>query len=134
MAFEFTLDIPEPTATMTFSFEVVDAEERPACQLWCFDAAARFRHEAGRYSLRFDAPSLRAYKGQYTLRTALCDRRTYQDFELLFQICPFDITTDGMERQDWEWNDGMAAYVEDHRWTLTREDGKAPEQRGEFTL
>ncbi|MGH7653756.1 MAG: ABC transporter ATP-binding protein [Gemmatimonadaceae bacterium] len=132
IAFEFVLDVPEPASALTFSFEVVDADERPVCQLWCFDRDARFRHEAGRYTLRFDVPSFRAYKGQYTLRTAFYDRRTYDEVEMLAQLCPFEVTMDGIERQDWDWDDGARAYLEDHRWTLAREGSADGPQRGGF--
>ena len=132
--FEFELEVPAPAAALTFSFEVVDADERPICQLWCFDAAARFRHEAGRYTLRFDVPAFRAYKGSYTLRTAFYDRRTYDEIECLSQLCPFDVTMDDIERQDWDWDDGTRAYLEDHRWTLSRSGAAGEPQRGGFSL
>jgi lipopolysaccharide transport system ATP-binding protein len=134
IGFEFVLEVPEPAGALTFAFEVVDADERPVSQFWCFDAAARFRHEAGRYALRFDVPLFRAYKGSYTIRTAFYDRRTYDELECLAQLCPFDVTMDGVERQDWDWDDGTRAYLEDHNWTLTRTDAPDAPQRGGFTL
>jgi len=134
VGFEFELEVPAPAAALTFSFEVVDADERPVCQLWCFDAAARFRHEAGRYTLRFDVPVFRAYKGSYTIRTAFYDRRTYDEIESLSQLCPFDVTLDGVDRQDWDWDDGTRAYLENHEWTLTRAGASGEPQRGGFRL
>ena len=134
IGFEFELEVPAPAAALTFSFEVVDADERPVCQLWCFDAAARFRHEAGRYTLRFDVPAFRAYKGSYTIRTAFYDRRTYDEIESLSQLCPFDVTMDGVDRQDWDWDDGTRAYLENHEWTLTRAGASGEPQRGGFRL
>ncbi len=134
IGFEFVLEVPAPAGALTFSFEVADAEERPVCQLWCFDAEARFRREAGRYTLRFDVPVFRAYKGRYTIRTSFFDRRTYDELESLAQLCPFEVTMDGTERQDWDWEDGMRAYLEDHNWTLTRDDTAGTPQQGGFTL
>jgi lipopolysaccharide transport system ATP-binding protein len=134
IGFEFVLEVPAPAGALTFSFEVVDADERPVCQLWCFDGEARFRREAGRYTLRFDVPVFRAYKGSYTIRTSFFDRRTYDEIESLAQLCPFDVTMDGVERQDWDWEDGTRAYLEDHSWTLTHTDPASPAQQGGFAL
>jgi ABC-type polysaccharide/polyol phosphate transport system ATPase subunit len=132
--FEFVLDIPEPASALTFSFEVIDADERPLCQLWCFDRDARFRHDAGRYTLTFDVPAFHAYKGSHTIRTSFFDRRTFDEIESLSQLCPFDVTMDGVDRQDWDWDDGTRAYLENHSWTLARDGSADAPQRGGFQL
>jgi lipopolysaccharide transport system ATP-binding protein len=135
IAFDFEIDVPEPATTLCFSFQVIDADERSVCHLWCFDRDTRFRRDAGRYRLAFEVPVFRAYKGSYTLRTFLSDRRTYTEFENLSQLCQFAVTMDGIERQEYEWEDGTGAYLEDHSWTLARvepaEPGESP-QRGGF--
>jgi lipopolysaccharide transport system ATP-binding protein len=132
--FEFTLDIPKASSALTFSFEVADADDRSVCQLWCFDREARFRREPGRYRLTFEIPAFRAYKGSHTIRTSLFDRATYEEIETLSQLCPFDVAMDTVERQDWDWDDGTRAYVEDHTWTLTRDGSSDAAQRGGFRL
>ena len=132
--FEFELDIPEPTSALTFSFEVNDQEERGICQLWCFERDARFRRDAGLYRLAFDVPTFHAYKGAYTIRTSLFDRRTYTEIEILSQLCPFVVTMDEVERQDWDWDDESRSYLEDHTWTLTRAGSDDEPQRGGFHL
>lgn len=134
MQFEFVLEVPEPAGALTFSFEVVDEDERALCQLWCFDRDARFRREAGRYTLTFDVPEFRAWKGRYTIRTSFFDRRTYHEIECLSQLCPFEVTMDGIERQDWDWDDGTRAYVEDHSWTLVRDGSADAPRHGGFQL
>jgi lipopolysaccharide transport system ATP-binding protein len=129
--FEFELEIPEPASGLCFSFQVIDADERSACHLWCFDRDARFRRDAGRYRLSFDVPTFRAYKGSYTIRTYLSDRRTFTEFEGLSQLCPFVVTMDGVERPEYEWDAGEGAYVEDHAWRLSQDgSGDAPQQGG----
>lgn len=132
--FEFTLEIPKASGALTFSFEVADADDHAICQLWCFDREARFRRDAGRYRLTFEVPSFRAYKGSHTIRTSLFDRTTYEEIESLTQLCAFDVTMDAVERQDWDWDDGTRAYLEDHRWTLTRDGSSDAPQQGGFRL
>jgi lipopolysaccharide transport system ATP-binding protein len=130
--FEFEIDVPEPAGALCFSFQVIDADERSVCHLWCFDRDARFRREAGRYRLAFDVPVLRAYKGSYTLRTFLSDRRTFTEFESLSQLCPFVVTMDGVEREEYDWDESTSAYLEDHTWTLARDGSPDSPQRGGF--
>jgi lipopolysaccharide transport system ATP-binding protein len=130
--FEFEIDVPAPASALCFSFQVIDADERAVCHLWCFDREARFRRDAGRYRLAFEVPALRAYKGSYTLRTFLSDRRTFTEFESLSELCPFVVTMDGVEREEYDWDDGTSAYVEDHFWTLVREGSQDAPQRGGF--
>ncbi len=132
--FEFDLEIPDPRRALSFSLEIVDAEEESACQLWCFDSEARFRREAGRYRLIFEVPALHAYKGSYTIRTLLADRTTYTEIENLSQLCPFIVVMDELQREDFDWDDGERAYLENHSWTLARDGSPDAPQRGGFAL
>jgi ABC-type polysaccharide/polyol phosphate transport system ATPase subunit len=134
MRFEFELEIPEALRALSFSFEIVDAEEQSICQLWCFDSEARFRRDAGRFRLTFEAPALRAYKGTYTIRTTLIDRTTYTELENLAQLCPFVVVMDELVREDFDWDDGARVYLENHNWTLSREGSADAPQRGGFAL
>jgi len=126
---EFDLDVPEPTSTLCFSCKLVDADERNVVHLWCFDASARFRREAGRYSLRFEVPRARLFQGEYTVRAYLSDRRTNTMFDALSDICPFEVTMDGVARDDYPWTAGDCAYLESADWVLLRE-GEREAQRG----
>jgi lipopolysaccharide transport system ATP-binding protein len=130
--FEFELEIPEPASALCFSFQVIDADERSVCQLWCFDRDARFRREAGRYRLTFAVPAFRAAQGSYTLRTFLSDRRTFTEFESLSEICAFVVNMEGIERPEYDWDEGTSAYIEDHEWTLVREGSGDAAQKGGF--
>jgi hypothetical protein len=129
---EFELDVPEPTSTLCFSCKLVDGEDRNIVHLWCFDAAARFRREAGRYTLRFEVPRARLFQGAYTVRAYLSDRRTNAMFDELNDICPFEVTMDGVARDDYAWSAGDCAYLESAEWVLVREgDGDGDAGRGD---
>jgi lipopolysaccharide transport system ATP-binding protein len=129
LAIEFGLDVGAPTSTLCFSCKLVDAEERNIVHLWCFDAAARFRREPGRYTLRFEVPRARLFQGSYTMRAYLSDRRTNAMFEELQGICPFEVTMDGVARDDYPWTTGDCTYLESAEWSLRRE-GEDSTQRG----
>ena len=126
---EFELDVPEPTSTLCFSCKLVDAEDRNIVHLWCFDASTRFRRDAGRYTLRFEVPRARLFQGEYTVRAYLSDRRTNTLFDALTDICPFEVTMDGVARDDYAWTAGDCTYLESAEWVLLRE-GEGDGQRG----
>ena len=133
LAVDFDLEIAEPASSLTFSFQIVDADDRPVTHLWCFDREARFRTEAGRYLLRFELPAFRAYKGSHRLNTYLADRRTFTHFEDLSQLCPFNVVMEGIEREEYDWADGTATYLDDYRWTLARDGDAGAPQHGGFS-
>ncbi len=126
---EFELDVPDPTSTLCFSCKLVDTEDRNIVHLWCFDASTRFRREAGRYTLRFEVPRARLFQGEYTVRAYLSDRRTNTMFDALEGICPFEVTMDGVARDDYAWSAGDCSYLESAEWVLVR-DGEREGQRG----
>jgi ABC-type polysaccharide/polyol phosphate transport system ATPase subunit len=140
LALEFELDVPEPTGTLCFSCKLVDADDRNIAHLWCFERDARFRRDAGRYRLRFEVPRARIFQGAYTVSAFLSDRRTNAMFEELHAITPFEVTMDGIARDDYAWTAGDCTYLEDAEWVLTHEGagegdragtaGGAPVQRG----
>jgi lipopolysaccharide transport system ATP-binding protein len=130
LALEFDLDVPEPAATLCFSCKLVDAEDRNVAHLWLFDRDARFRREAGRYRLRFDVPRARLFQGRYSVSAFLSDRRTNAMFDELHAITPFEVTMDGVARDDYAWSAGDCAYLEDAGWSLVRDgDGEAQQGR-----
>jgi hypothetical protein len=49
-------------------------------------------------------------------------------FDELHGICPFEVTMDGVHRDDYAWAAGDCTYLESAQWELARE-GDAP-QRG----
>jgi len=128
---EFELDVPQPASTLCFSCKLVDAEDRNIVHLWCFDAGTRFRRDAGRYTLRFEVPRARLFQGSYTMRAFLSDRRTNAMFDELHGICPFEVTMDGVARDDYPWTGGDCAYLEGAEWALEHGDGAV--QRGTVT-
>jgi lipopolysaccharide transport system ATP-binding protein len=129
LALEFDLEVPEPTSTLCFSCKLVDTDDRNIVHLWCFEQDARFRREAGRYRLRFDVPHARVFQGAYTISAFLSDRRTNAMFDELHAITPFEVTMDGVTRDDYPWTAGDSAYLEEAEWSLTRE-GEPAAQRG----
>ena len=131
LAVEFDLEVTEPASTLCFSCKFTDAEDRNIVHLWCFDRETRFRREAGRYTLRFEVPRARLFQGAYTMRAFLSDRRTNTMYDELHGICPFEVTMDGVARDDYPWSAGDCTYLESAAWSLAREGiGDDAPQRG----
>ena len=126
---EFDLEITDPASTLCFSCKLVDANDQNIAHLWCFDPTTRFRRDAGRYRLRFEVPRARLFLGAYTVRAYLSDRRTNTMYDELHGICPFEVTMDGVSRDDYAWSTGDCTYLESAEWILARE-GEGAEQRG----
>ena len=90
---------------------------------------ARYGRDAGRYTLRFEVARARLFQGSYTVRAFLSDRRTNAMFDELHGICPFEVTMDGVARDDYPWTAGDCTYLESAAWTLTHGADRAA-QRG----
>ena len=130
LALEFELEITDAASTLCFSCKITDREENNIVHLWCFDREARFRREPGRYRLRFEVPRARLFAGAYRVRAYLSDRRTNTMFDEVHGICPFEVTMDGVARDDYTWSAGDCTYLESAEWVLTR-DGEPTGQRGQ---
>lgn len=119
ITFEFALDIPDPRDSLSFSFQVINELEQPICIFWLFDPKVPYRREAGLFILQCQVPKFRLYMGSYTLRTWFSERRSSTLLESLTNICPFEVTMHGTEREDYEWQSNECAYLEDSVWKIT---------------
>jgi lipopolysaccharide transport system ATP-binding protein len=116
--FEFALNVPDPKDSLSFSFQVMNELEQAICIFWLFDPQVPFRREAGLFILQCQIPKFRLYMGSYTLRTWFSERRSNTLLENLNNICPFEVTMHGREREDYEWQPDECAYLEDSVWNV----------------
>ena len=116
ITFEFALCVTKPHESLCFSFQVLNDLQQPICMFWLFDSQVPFRREAGMFILRCGMPKFRLYMGTYTLRTWLSERRGNNMFESLTDICSFEVTMEGIERDEYEWRADECTYLEDAVW------------------
>jgi lipopolysaccharide transport system ATP-binding protein len=121
IVFEFLLDIVEPSASLTFSFQVMDNEQRAMCHFWLFDDQP-YRTEAGRFRLTCEIPKFRLYMGTYTVTTHLASRRDRQRFESPSGICQFTVTMEGIHRDQYDFQPRDGVYIEDCIWRQVSEE------------
>jgi len=116
MTFEFAINVTQPSQSLCFSFQVVDELQQAVCIFWFFDSQAPFRKKAGTFILRCEIPKLRLYMGSYTLTTWFSERSSNTLLENLTNICPFEVTMHGTERNEYEWQSNECKYLEDAVW------------------
>ncbi len=60
--------------------------------------------------------------GAYTLRTCLTERRSNTVIESLQDICPFEVSMQGVPRDEYPWESGECTYIEDASWLPVETD------------
>ena len=125
ITFEFELEITEPHDSLCFSFQVLNAQQQPVCEFWLYDADVPYRRQSGVFRLKCHIPKFRLYMGAYTVRTWLTERRTSTTLESLQGICPFEVTMQGIHRDEYPWGAGSCVYLEDATW-VSVESESAP--------
>jgi ABC-type polysaccharide/polyol phosphate transport system ATPase subunit len=118
ITFEFALNITEPQESICFSFQVFNINQQSITHHWIFDSETPFGRQAGQVILQCFMPRFRAYMGKYDLTTWLSERRSGLITESLSNICHFEITMEGVRRQEYEWQPNECIYLEDSLWKI----------------
>lgn len=115
VTFEFALHVTNPHETLWFSFQVKNDLQQPICNFWFYDTQTPYRREPGTFILRCKIAKFRLYMGSYTLTTWFSERRSNTILENLTDICPFEVTMHGIEREE-SWESDECTYLEDAAW------------------
>jgi energy-coupling factor transporter ATP-binding protein EcfA2 len=121
ITFEFALRVTEPQDSLCFSFQVVNQRQQPTCHFCLFQAHVPYRRRSGLFLLRCEVPRFRLYMGSYSLTTWLSERRANTILESLSGICSFEVTIQGIHREEYEWSSGDCVYLEDASWAPVQE-------------
>jgi lipopolysaccharide transport system ATP-binding protein len=119
-ALDFTLDVPEPVSQLCFSVHVMDETDRAVNHFWIYGDGPKFRNTTGRFKVRIDVPKFRLAMGRYTITVWVTDRATHTIYEHLTNLCPFEVTMDGLPRADYDWDPDHMVYAEDYSWAVER--------------
>ena len=119
-ALEFTLDVPVPVSQLCFSVHIMDETDRAVNHFWIYGDGPSFRNATGQFRVRIDVPKYRLVLGRYTVTVWVTDRATHTIYEHLTNLCPFEITMDGLSRPDYDWSPEMMVYAEDYTWDVRR--------------
>ncbi len=119
-ALAFNLDVPVPVSQLCFSVHIMDETDRAVNHFWIYGDGPEFRNATGQFRVRIDVPKYRLVLGRYTVTVWVTDRATHTIYEHLTNLCPFEITMDGLSRADYDWSPDMMVYAEDYTWDVSR--------------
>jgi lipopolysaccharide transport system ATP-binding protein len=117
LTFEFEVQFADKPKAGSFSFQIVDDEERPIAHLWLTNADRPWASR-GRIHLACSISNPRLYMGKYTITTYVGDRFTHAVDERLEGICGFEVTMDNVPRE-YPWEPRACAYIESSTWRVT---------------
>jgi lipopolysaccharide transport system ATP-binding protein len=115
--FDFGLKITEPMEGLCFSFYIVNEFGEQVCHFWMLNSDMLRTSEPRTFVLHCNIPKFRLYMGSYTITTWVFRGET--DFDSLKGICPFDVTMDGIYREQF-WQTGDCVYLEDADWDVVK--------------
>ena len=64
-------------------------------------------------------PKVRLYPDTYSLTVHFADNNTKEKYEMISQICKFEVKVLG-ELRDYYWNRGQAIYTEETNWEIKK--------------
>ena len=102
------------------SFQIVDWKERNFVHQWLFDVDVPYCREKGVYELVCHIPILKLYMGKYFIKCFFTEPPEGKVFEILENICPFEISMEGTNRSLFHWRPEACAYGEDATWTISK--------------
>ncbi|MDJ1482392.1 polysaccharide ABC transporter ATP-binding protein [Cytophagaceae bacterium YF14B1] len=114
---EITIDTPHSLQGACLSFHVVDSKERNYAHLWIFDSDQPICREEGTHILKCVIPNCRLYMGRYFLKVYFSEPPGGQIFQVLENICPFEVVMYGKHRE-FQWYPEACAYIEDGTWEV----------------
>jgi ABC-type polysaccharide/polyol phosphate transport system ATPase subunit len=118
LAFEFDIQVSEPSESLCFSFQIFNGLEQAICHFWVYGTDLPIGKTGGLKRLRCSIPRSRLYMGEYSLTTYLADRRTNTMQENLNRICPFSVSMHNYARHEYEWQPQECTYIEESNWKM----------------
>jgi ABC-type polysaccharide/polyol phosphate transport system ATPase subunit len=118
ITFEFALNITEPQESICFAFQVVNAHQENICHFLICDSEMHFGRQKGLFILKCEVPHFRLYMGLYTLTSWLAERRINRIIESISSICSFEVTMEGIPRNEYDWQPNDCIYIEDSSWAI----------------
>jgi lipopolysaccharide transport system ATP-binding protein len=113
----FEISTPIKLRGACLSFQFVDSLQQPYLHVWTFDSERPMCREPGIFQVVCKIPKLRLYMGSYTVNAYFSEPPGGEIFEILEQVCPFEVVMYGNHRE-FEWKPGSCAYLEEFEWDI----------------
>jgi lipopolysaccharide transport system ATP-binding protein len=109
---------PTPVKQACLSFQIYNQFQQPATHAWVYHTDHKFADKPGSTSLTCRFPKLNLNVGNYSLRFYFSEGPGGETFQVLDQICPFDVVMLGRTTL-WGWRPDSCVYFEDCIWTVS---------------
>ncbi len=103
------------------SLQIFNRLQVPVVQLWLYDDETAFCREPGLYEIICTIPAIKTYQGKYSLTIHFADFKTGNKWDLLEEICPFEIVMFGRSRK-YPWEEDSCTYIEESNWAVKNID------------
>jgi lipopolysaccharide transport system ATP-binding protein len=108
----------EPVKSACFSFQIIDSNERNFVHQWIFATDQAYCNKRGKYQLECTIPNLKLYMGKYYLKCYFSEPPGGKVFEILENICPFEVVMYETNKSMFSWYPGECAYLEEGYWEI----------------
>lgn len=119
----FEISTPIKLRGACLSFQFVDSLQQPYLHIWTFDSERPMCREPGVFQVVCKIPKLRLYMGSYTINAYFSEPPGGETFEVLEQVCPFEVVMYGNHRE-FEWKPGSCTYLEEFDWDIQESGSK----------
>lgn len=117
MVIEISIKNTSPIHGACLSFQITDAKDRNFAHLWTFDSDLPMCRKTGTHLIRCKIPKLHLYMGKYFLKIYLSEPPSGERFQVLENVCPFEVVMYGKHRE-FQWQPNTCAYLEDAAWEI----------------
>lgn len=117
MQVEILLDLPRPAPFACISLQIVNQFYQPATHLWINGSDQSFGEKGGRVKLVCEIPALHLNVGQYTLKLSFKEPPGGEVYEVLEDICPFEVIKLN-EYTQFGWHPESCIYHEPNEWSV----------------
>jgi len=120
MEVEIEIFTPYSIKGACFSFHFIDSKERNYVHQWIFDSEINYCQENGTYKLICKIPELKLYMGKYFLKCFFSEPPGGRVFEILENVCPFEVVMFETKRTEFAWYPEACAYLEKSNWSISK--------------
>ncbi|WP_027000727.1 polysaccharide ABC transporter ATP-binding protein [Eisenibacter elegans] len=120
MRLHLGLHLPQGLRQGAVSVQVVRHDNIPVAHVGFFDTESQHFTQAGNYTLSCEFPQLRLYQGHYSLQIYLSDMHNGTQWEVLQDICSFEVTM-GTQIRPYAWQPKACTYTEDAHWQIEKQ-------------
>lgn len=116
---EVDISVPYKIKRTCITLQIKDSRGISCLDFSYFDFQSKCSSN-GKYTLRCALPDFRLYMGRYTITLFFAEPPGGDFFQMIENVCPFEVVMHGQTRGDWDWQPYTSTYIDDYSWKLTK--------------